>query len=236
MLPRRGTSKDVVSGFSRTIFNAALPWVGIGLVAIVAPASAALRQRAATADAFDDLYRRGQSVNKTLKTLTARFTETSTSSLLTKPIVARGRLAVERPARVVLRYTDPDARVVLIDGNRMTMSWPSRGITQVTDIGTAQRRVQKYFVNGTAAELHGQFDIRDHGTAGDRPDLYYVTMVPKRKQIRESLAQLDLWVNRSSLLLDAIKMTFANGDTKTMAFEDVVPNATIDPGSFTLDR
>ena len=61
-------------------------------------------------------------------------------------------------------------------------------------------------------------------------------MAPKRKQIRESLAQLDLWVSRSSLLLDAIKMTFANGDTKTMAFEDVVPNATIDPGSFTLDR
>ena len=187
-------------------------------------------------DTFDELYARGQTVNAAIKTLTARFTETTTSSLLTKPIVARGRLAVQRPTRVVLRYTDPDARVVLIDGDRMTTSWPSRSLTQVTDIRTAQGRVQKYFLNGTAAELRGQFDIHDHGTASDRPDLYYVTMVPKRKQIRESLAQLDLWVNRPSLLLDAIKMTFANGDTKTMAFEDVVPNATIDPGSFTLDR
>ena len=61
-------------------------------------------------------------------------------------------------------------------------------------------------------------------------------MVPKRKQIREALAQLDLWVIRSSLLLDAMRMTFANGDTKTMAFEDVVPNAALEPGSFTLDR
>jgi hypothetical protein len=58
-------------------------------------------------------------------------------------------------------------------------------------------------------------------------------MVPKRKQIRAALAQLDLWVNRSSLLLARMKMTFANGDTKTMAFEDVVPNATLEPGSFT---
>jgi len=186
-------------------------------------------------DAFDELYARGQKVNAAIKTLTARFTETTTSSLLTKPIVARGRLAVQRPSRVVLRYTDPDARVVLIDGDRMTTSWPSRSLTQVTDIRTAQGRVQKYFLNGTAAELRGQFDIHDHGTASDRPGLYYVTMVPKRKQIRESLAQLDLWVNRSSLLLDALKMTFANGDTKTMAFEDVVPNATIDPGAFRLD-
>jgi outer membrane lipoprotein-sorting protein len=187
-------------------------------------------------DSFDELYARGQKANAAIKTLTARFTETTTSSLLTKPIVARGRLAVERPSRVVMRYVDPDARVVLIDGNKMTMSWPARNVTQVTDIGAAQGRVQKYFVNGTAAELRSQFEIDDHGMTGDRPDLYFVTMVPKRKQIRASLAQLDLWVNRSSLLLSAMKMTFANGDTKTMAFEDVVPNATLEPGSFTLAR
>ena len=170
-----------------------------------------------------------------MKTLTARFTETTTSSLLTKPLVARGRLAVERPSRVVLRYTDPEVRVVLIDGDRMTMAWPSQNLKQVTDIGSAQGRVQKYFVNGTAADLRRQFDIEDHGTS-DRPGTYYVTMVPKRKQIREDLARLDLWVDRTSLLLDAMQMTFASGDTKTMAFEDVTPNAPIEPGTFSLER
>lgn len=187
-------------------------------------------------DSFDDLYARGQQANAAIKTLTARFTETTTSSLLTKPMVARGRLAVERPSRVIMRYTDPDARVVLIDGDKMTMSWPARNLTQVTDIGTAQGRVQKYFVNGTAAELRSQFEIDNHGMTGDRPDLYSVTMAPKRKQIRAALAQLDLWVTRSSLLLHSMKMTFANGDTKALLFEDVVPNATLEPGSFTLAR
>jgi outer membrane lipoprotein-sorting protein len=184
-------------------------------------------------DWFDDLYERGQRANAAMKTLTAHFTETTTSSLLTRPLVSRGTLAVERPARVVLRYTDPESRVVLIDGNRMTMSWPSRNIRQVTDIGNAQGRVQKYFVNGTAAELRGQFDIQEHETS-ERPGTYHVTMLPKRKQIREALARLDLWVNRSSTLLDAMRMTFANGDTKTMAFDEVVPNAAIEPGTFTL--
>ena len=112
--------------------------------------------------------RRGQRANAAIKTLTARFTETTTSSLLTRPLVARGRLAVERPSRVVLRYTEPEQRVVLIDGNRMTMSWPSHNVRQTTDIGTAQGRVQKYFVNGTAAELRSQFDIEEHD-GSDRP-------------------------------------------------------------------
>ena len=32
------------------------------------------------------------------------------------------------------------------------------------------------------------------------------------------------------MLLDAMQMTFPNGDTKTMTFEDVVPNAPLDAG------
>jgi outer membrane lipoprotein-sorting protein len=202
----------------------------------VAFAPIAIAQKKAAArqpDVFDELYTRGKKANDAMKTLTAHFTETTTSSLLTKPIVARGRVAVERPSRVVLRYSDPDVRVVLIEGNTMTMSWPSRSITQVTDIGTAQGRVQKYFINGTAEDLRNQFEIEDHGTS-DKAGTYYVTMVPKRKQIRDNLARLDLWIDRGSLLLDTMKMTFANGDSKTMAFDDVMPNAPIEAGTFSL--
>ena len=63
-------------------------------------------------DSFDELYARGQKVNAAIKTLTARFTETTTSSLLTKPIIGtRPAVRSNGPSRVVLRYTDPDARV-----------------------------------------------------------------------------------------------------------------------------
>jgi outer membrane lipoprotein-sorting protein len=203
----------------------------IGGVAASAPQPAP-HQSASGQEAFDDLYQRGQRANAAIKTLTAHFTETTSSSLLTRPLVAHGTLAVERPSRVVLHYTDPELRAVLIDADRMTMSWPGRHIEQVTDIGAAQGRVQKYFVNGSAADLRRQFDIQTH----DAPGKVQVTMVPKRKQIRETLTRLDLWVDRSSLLLTAMQMTFANGDTKLMTFENVVPNAAIGPGTFALGR
>jgi outer membrane lipoprotein-sorting protein len=206
----------------------------VAAVAAASVLSAALAS--APPDAFDGLYAKGKKVNDSMKTLTARFTETTTSTLLTKALVARGKVAVERPSRVVLRYTEPDARTVLIDGNRMTVVWPSRNVRQVTDIGTTQGRIQKYFVNGTAADLRHEFQIEDRPPGGERPNDYYVSMVPKRKQIHETLARLDLWVDRTSLLLDVMKMTFANGDTKTMAFEDVVSNAPLEPGTFAIDR
>jgi outer membrane lipoprotein-sorting protein len=175
--------------------------IAVVLLTTVLGAASATRER----NLFDELYARGQEQNAGLKTLTASFVETSTSALLTRPLVARGTVIVERPARVALRYTDPDARVVLIDGDRMTMSWPSASIRSVKGIAASQRRIQKCFVDSspdeTAQSLPGP-----RAEADDRPVSF--TMVPKRKQILEGMTRLDLWLDRSSLLLAAMRMTF----------------------------
>lgn len=184
-------------------------------------------------DLFDELHARGQKQNAGLKTLTASFVETSTSPLLTRPLVARGTVIVERPARVALRYTDPDPRVVLIDGDRLTMSWPSAHVHSVTDIGASQRRIQKYFVDSSPDELRRQFEVTAR-EAEDRPGTYFITMVPRRKQIQEGLTRLELWLDRTSLMLAAMRMTFPSGDIKLMTFADVKPNTPIDPAWFAI--
>ena len=151
-------------------------------------------------------------------------------------MIARGTVIVERPARVALRYTDPDARVVLIDGDRMTMSWPSANIRSVKDIGASQRRIQKYFVDSSPDELRSHFEVsaREAPAAADQPAAYLITMVPKRKQILEGMTRLELWLDRTSLLLAAMRMTFPTGDTKLMTFTDVKPNAAIDAAWFKI--
>ena len=181
---------------------------------------------------FDQLYEEGQRRNAAMKTLTARFTETTTSSLLVRPLIARGIVLVERPARVALRYSQPDDRVIVIDDRTLTSSWPT---TRTLNIATVMNRVQKQFIDGSAADLRREFEIDDRQTLAT-PDVYHVSMTPKRRQIREALTQLDLWVNRDSLLLSRMRMTFASGDTKTMTFEDVVTNAPLPPGAFERPR
>jgi outer membrane lipoprotein-sorting protein len=213
---------------------ARLRWA-VTAVFMVFAAAAVLtaRQKPADDDSFEALYRRGSEINKTFKTLTARFTETTTSSMLTRPLVASGVVAVERPSKVVLHYHQPESRDVLIEGDRLTVSWPGRHIRDVTNIAAANRRIQKYFVDSTPAELRESFDIVSE-RADDRPRTYRLTMVPRRKQIREGLSRLELWLDQTSLLLAAMRMTFPNGDTKLMALEDVVANAPIAPGVFTI--
>jgi outer membrane lipoprotein-sorting protein len=209
--------------------------VALAFSTLMAVAFAQPGPSAATASReFDELYRKGRQAAGGIKTLTARFTETTTSSLLTQPLVAQGTLTVQRPSRAVMRFTDPEQRTILIDGDRMTTVWPTRNLRQVSNIKSTQERIQKFLTTESPDELRRQFDVsfRD---GGERPGHYQITLVPKRKQIRETLSQLELWVDRTSFLLGAIRMTFATGDTKTMTFEDVVPNATIEPGAFTIE-
>ncbi len=186
-------------------------------------------------ESFDELYRKGHQTAAGIKTLTATFTETTTSSLLTRPLVTRGTLAVERPSRVAMRFTSPESRLILIDGDRMTTVWPSRDLHQVSNVAATQERIQKYLATDSPAELRRQFDIT-FIDGGERPGNYEIALVPKRRQVRDTLTRLDLWVERSSFLLSAIRMTFATGETKTMAFEDVMLNVPLEPGTFSIDR
>lgn len=213
------------------------------------PASLLLQAAAPAApapDLFDEIYARGRGLETSLKTVTARFTETTTSSLLSRPLVAQGTLAVERPlgsraqeldrggpSRIVLRYADPEPRTVLIDRDRLTLVWPSHGVHQESDIAAAQRRIEKYFLDKSPAELRRHFNI-SAAEADDRAGTWRVTMVPTRKQIQQGITRLDLWIDRTSMLLSAMRMTFPNAETKLMVFENVVVNGPVDPKMFSV--
>src|SRR4051812_19702351 len=62
----------------------------LGALLLVVTSAGVAGQRPAPArsktDLFDDIYQRGRGIDSTLKTLTARFTETTTSPLLTRPV------------------------------------------------------------------------------------------------------------------------------------------------------
>ena len=207
------------------------------IVAMLLPllATVCLAQTKPADDSFESIYTRGSQLNAHLKTLTAHFTETTTSQMLTKPLVASGTVAVERPSRVVLHYDQPEPRDVLIEGDRLTVAWPGRHIREVTSIASANRRIQKSFIDSTSKQLEDNFTVTSQ-KADDRPRTYRLTMLPRRKQIREGITKLELWIDDTSLLLSAMRMTFPNGDMKLMVLDTVVANTPIDPSVFAVAK
>src|SRR5260370_20380790 len=85
------------------------------LLQLFAVAAVLASQAQAPKDLFDQLFARTMEKRSSIHSIRARFTETTTSSLLEKPLVSRGTVIAAPPSRVVMTYTDPERRTVAID-------------------------------------------------------------------------------------------------------------------------
>ena len=182
-------------------------------------------------DLFDEIYRRAVPVEKTLTTVSAAFVETTTSTLLKAPQVARGTLVGRRPHQVRLVYTGADARTVIVNGNTLALDWPARNIEETRDVSGMMRRAERFFLVSTPAELRKHFDIVAT-EAPDRAGSWRVTFTPKRKQMQEGVSRVHLWIDQGSLVLDALKMEYPGGDTRLMEFSDVRINPPVAADAF----
>jgi outer membrane lipoprotein-sorting protein len=198
------------------------------LLSIAASQAPASRQ---SGDLFAELFQRGRVKQKSMKSIRATFTETTTSSLLVKPIVARGTIIAAPPARVLMTYIEPEPKVIAIDAGQLTVLWPGRAEHEHIDIRETQKRIDQYFTNASINDLRKLFDVTAAPDAtirrADR-----IEMTPKRKQIKQGLEKLELWIDRESDMLVQMRMSFPGGDQKLIALEDVALNVQIASDTF----
>lgn len=166
-----------------------------------------------------------------MRTVHATFVETTTSALLRDPIVARGTLVAEMPARLRLEYAGANDRVLLVDEHDLVITDRDPAQRFSRDITTAQRRVQKYFAAKSPAELRKHFTIRaaaDKELAGT----YVIVMVPTEDRIKSGLAELRLWIDEQTLFMRQMRMMFPTGDSKTFALSNVRLDQPVPAGTF----
>jgi outer membrane lipoprotein-sorting protein len=198
------------------------------LLSIASPQAPVSRQ---SGDLFADLFQRGRVKQQSMKSIRATFTETTTSSLLVKPIVARGTIIAAPPARVLMTYIEPEPKVLSIDAGTLTVLWPRRAEQEHIDIRETEKRIDQYFTNASINDLRKLFDITAQEDATIRR-AYRIEMTPKRKQIKQGLEQLALWIDRDSDMLVQLRMAFPGGDQKIIALEDVTLNVPIASDTF----
>lgn len=185
-------------------------------------------------DLFDEIFARGRPVQEKLQNVRARFTETTVSSLLAKPTVSKGTLLAAKPPRLVMRYTSPESKIIAMSGNRLVVIWPDRGESETLDVTETMKRVNQYFTNADPGDLRRLFAVR----AFPDPEVansYQLDMVPKRKQIRQGLERLQLWLHRETLLLVQMKMSFPGGDSDTIRLDEAEINVPLDPKAFDVE-
>jgi outer membrane lipoprotein-sorting protein len=203
------------------------------LLHLVAAVGLVASQATAPGDLFDQLFARTLAKRQSIQSIGARFTETTTSTLLEKPLVSHGTVIAAPPSHVLMTYTDPQRRVIAIDSKSLVVVWPDRRERETIDISQTQKRIDQYFTQATLGQLRSMFEISaQHDSVIRETDR--VDMRPKRRQIKEGLERLELWIDRESLLLVQMQMTFPGGDKKTIRLEDVAVNVPVTDETFRI--
>jgi outer membrane lipoprotein-sorting protein len=190
--------------------------------------------RAARAsDPLDDLFARAKAAQAGVHPLVASFTETTRSTLLREPVVARGMLVAEMPLRVVMTYTSPVPKTIALDEKHLVVDWPARRDRETIDIARTQRLVQQYFEDASPARLRQTFRIT-LATDAAFHDAYRLDMVPRRQQIAQGLSRLRIWIDGTDFAKLRMEMAYPSGDSKVLTLSDLRKNVPIPPGAFAL--
>lgn len=184
-------------------------------------------------DLFTQIFNRTLVKQRSMQSVRAHFTEITTSSLLTKALVAHGTIIGASPARVLMTYTDPEVKTIVIDSKTLTIVWPGRNEREKIDITETQKRIDQNFRNAKLDDLRAMFQITADADAALR-GADRVEMTPLRKPMKTGLARLDLWIDRNSDLLVQMRLTFPGGDQKTITFEDIAVNVPVTDEMFKI--
>jgi outer membrane lipoprotein-sorting protein len=200
---------------------------------VLVAASVVASQPPASKELFNRIYQRTAARRESIHSIRARFTETTVSSLLERPMVAHGTMTAAPPGLVLMTYADPERRTIVVDGKSLVIVWSDRHERETVDISQIQKRIDQYFTQANPEQLQAMFDIRVQADAAMR-GADRIDMLPRRKQIKDGLERLELWIDRERLLLTQLQMTFPGGDTKTITLEDIAVNVPIGDDTFQI--
>jgi outer membrane lipoprotein-sorting protein len=175
-------------------------------------------------------------VQVTIRTLSADFTETTTSQLLKDPIQARGRFYLTKPSSVLWEYAEPEVMRFAIANDEYVGYFPQRKRAERSDIHRWSERIFRIFGLGqTSAELGKFYSIRLADPGADDRGTRLLVLEPKKRRVRKHIEQVRLWVSASAYLPVKIELGGKDGYVRAIQFSNVQVNPDLAASLYTIE-
>jgi outer membrane lipoprotein-sorting protein len=192
-------------------------------VAAVALVFAGAACWAARADQLEDVLSRFDRVQESIHTLSAEFTETTTSDLLLDPISARGRFYLTKPDALRWEYSSPEEMRFVIAEDEYTGYFPERKRAERRSVQRWSEQIFRFFgVGQGSAELAKFYDIKlaPQQSGGT----YLLLLEPAKRRVRKRIPEVKFWLDAETYLPTRIEYRSKNGNTRTIEFHEITLN------------
>jgi len=187
----------------------------------------------ATCHDTDTCLRAVEARQQSTHSLAARFEQTKYLSLMTEPLVSRGRFAFKQPDQVLWEVDDPHI-VVRIDAEGVHLpNLPNAEaeLAALTPFSAMLRELSGVFT-GSLSHVRDSFDVSASGDdAGIR-----VHLTPRRSEWQRMFRAVDLQFAAPDLVMKTIRIDEALGDRLEIVFLDVHRNDDVANAAFAARR
>lgn len=175
----------------------------------------------AVCESTDACLRAIEASQRETRALAARFEQTKHLSLMSQPLVTRGRFAFKAPDEVLWQIDDPKV-TVRIDQRGVHLPDLPAAEAEMASLGPFSEMMRELsgLFRGSLATVQRSFDVTATGdTAGIR-----VHLVPRSPQWQGMFRSIDLTFAAPDLVMQAIHIEESLGDSLDIVFSDVHRN------------
>jgi len=173
---------------------------------------------------------------KETSTLVAAFTEKKDLKLLARPVLSRGELYYNRPNQVRWEYVEPDHKVFVITEDMYLAYYPALKRAEEVPIKKfVGKRLFRFIGLGQSIDELGKYYEFRLAAQSDLKDTYLLLLAPRKKKLREHVAEMKIWVDTSTYLPRQLQYVEADGDSTMLTFHDVRTNGEVAASRFRLE-
>jgi outer membrane lipoprotein-sorting protein len=191
---------------------------------------------AAEDPALRDLLVGFDRVQAGIRTLSANFSETTTSQLLKDPIQSKGRFYLTKPSSVLWEYAEPEVMRFAIANDEYVGYFPRQNRAERSDVHRWSERIFRIFgVGQTSSELGKFYEIRLAPAAREDRGSRVLLLEPKKRRVRKHVEQVRLRVNTSTFLPSSIELSGKSGYVRVIEFSDLKVNPDLSAGLYNIE-
>ena len=156
------------------------------------------------------------------KTLSADFTQTTTTPMLTDSIVAEGRFYMTKPDAIRWEYTIPEEMSFVITKDKYTGYYPERKRAERKNVQRYSKQIFRYFGLGQGSEqLAKYYDIHLVQPESEKPETYLLSFEPKKKRARKRVTEVLFWVDSTTFLPVKVEYHGKSGSIRVVEFQEI---------------
>lgn len=228
---------------SKDRLGAVLLPVAVACVLCLAPPVAALAWTLSAlkaAPTLSEVMSRLNETAKRLRTLSADLEYTKVTVVVDDKSTERGQIfyAKMRPPQLLINFTEPDRKVILMKKNEAEIYFPKINEIQEYDLEKHAELVQQFLLLGfgtDSADLEAAYTVKlagEENVGGDTTAVLELT--PRQANVATQLSKVQLWISEKSWLPVQQKFIEPSGDYLLTRYTQVQVNPPLSASTFEI--